>query len=153
MKKIQMGDVFEITTPKGKGYFQYVFNNKTMSELIRILPGLYLEQPENMVQVVARKEIYFVHFPLKAAYRKGIVKLVGKYDLPEEMEFPKKMRTDYVDKFGSRICWHVIDYNTWKRESVKEVTEEQKKLSPWGIWNDTFLIERLAEGWTPEKWM
>lgn len=151
MKRIQIGDVFEIITPKGKGYFQYVYNNKKITELIRILPSLYLEQPKDMVQVVTKKEVYFVHFPLKAAYRRRIVKLVGSYDLPNELELPKKMRTVY--RVGNLMCWHIVDYNTWKRESVKELNEEQKKLSPWDIWNDTFLIERLAEGWTPEKWI
>ena len=37
---------------------------------------------------------------------------------------------------------------------VKELTGGgQKELSPWGIWNDTLLIERMMEGWTPEKWI
>lgn len=41
MKKIKIGDVFKIYTPKGMAYFQYVFQNQYDGELIRTLPGLY----------------------------------------------------------------------------------------------------------------
>ncbi|WP_156350813.1 hypothetical protein [Psychrobacillus sp. FJAT-21963] len=54
---------------------------------------------------------------------------------------------------GELICWHIIDYDTWKRETVERMTEEQKQLSPWGIWNDTLLKQRLAEGWTLDRWI
>lgn len=153
MKKIQVGDVFEITTTKGKGYFQYIYHNKTIGELIRVLPGLYLKQPQDMIPVVAAKELYFVHFPLKASYKQGIVRLIGNFNMPEGLKLPKKMRDNFVDRNGNIICWHIVDYSTWKNESVKVLTEEQKGLSPWGIWNDTLLIERLVEGWTPDKWI
>ena len=152
MKRTKIGDVFEIDTPKGKGYFQYVYSDKKMGELIRILPGLYSHTPEEMSSITAEKEMYFVHFPLNAAYKQGIVRLVGNFALPEELEIPRKMRDDFVDRNGNRICWHIVDYETWKRESVKELTDEQKRLSQWGIWNDTLLIQRMAEGWTPQQW-
>jgi len=153
MKKIQVGDVFEIITPKGKGYFQYVYNNKIIGQLIRILPGLFSEQPNDMLAIVKEKELYFVHFPLKEAYKQGIVKLVGNYNLPQNLKLPKQMRSKNVDKDGNFKSWHIIDYNTWQRLSVTELNEEQKKLSPWGTWNDTLLIEKLVSGWTLEEWI
>ncbi|MCG9968492.1 hypothetical protein L9W92_10555 [Pelotomaculum terephthalicicum JT] len=152
MKKIQIGDVFEIATSKGKGYFQYIYSNKTIGELIRILPGLYLDKPRNMIAIAAAKEVYFVHFPLKAAFKKGIVQFIGNYSLPQDLELPRQMRSKNVDKNGNLICWYIVEYDTWRRVIIKELTKDQKKLSPWGIWNDTLLIERLAEGWTPEEW-
>ncbi|GGA49178.1 hypothetical protein [Psychrobacillus lasiicapitis] len=54
---------------------------------------------------------------------------------------------------GVLICWHIIDYDTWSRENVERLSKEQKQLSPWGIWNDTLLKQRLAEGWTLDKWI
>jgi hypothetical protein len=153
MRKIQIGDVFEVFTSGGRGYFQYVYNNRTIGELIRILPGLYLEQPQDLLSIVMKKELYFIHFPLKAAYKQRLVRLIGNFSLPIELQLPKKMRDKYSDKNGKLICWHIVDYNTWKNESVKVLTEEQKKLSPWGTWNDTLLIQRLVEGWTLDKWI
>lgn len=54
---------------------------------------------------------------------------------------------------GEFICWHIIDYETWKRERVEVLTHEQKQLSPWGTWNETKLIEKLVEGWTLDEWI
>lgn len=153
MKKAQIGDVFGIETPKGIGYFQYVYlNPKDDIELIRVFPGLYAEEPQRMEDIVLQQEVYFVQFPVRAAYRRKIIRLIGHYEVPSEIEVPpKQMRTTHMVR-GEFICWHIVDYETWRRTSVKDLTEEQKKLSPWGIWNDTFLIEKMVEGWTLGKW-
>jgi len=50
------------------------------------------------------------------------------------------------------LGWHIIDTETWQRQLVKTLTPEQKQLSPWGIWNDTLLIENLVDDWELEKW-
>ena len=154
MKKGQVGDVFEIETSKGKGYFQYVYLNSSDDiELIRVFPGLYAEAPQNMEELVLQKEAFFVQFPVRAAYRRKIVRLMGHYEIPLKLELPPpKMRTPHVVR-GKFICWHIVDYKTLQRVSVKNLSEEQKKFSPWEIWNDTLLIEKMMEGWTPEKWL
>jgi hypothetical protein len=43
MARIKIGDVFEISTPKGKAYLQYVHKNETIGELLRILEGLFID--------------------------------------------------------------------------------------------------------------
>jgi len=136
MKSIQLGDVFEIPAPSGKEIFQYVHQHKTIGELIRILPGLYETTPENIDPIVNQKELYFVHFPLKAAYRRGIVDCLGNFDIPQSVSIPAHFRDKHVVR-GDFICWHIVDYATWKRTSVKELSKEQVMLSPWGVWNDT----------------
>lgn len=153
MKRIKIGDVFRIKTDNGIAYFQYVFNNKTIGELIRILPGLYEEQLNNLSDLVEEKELFFIHFPLKAAYKQEIVNFVDNFDLPKSLKLPRYMRSKKVDNESKLISWQIIDYNTWKRESVNKLSPEQIKLSPWGTWNDTLLIERLSEGWTLDKWL
>lgn len=153
MKKISIGDIFGIDTPKGKAYFQYVYQDETIGELIRILPGLYKQKPNNFTDLVKQNELFFLYFPLKSAYKRKIVKLVGNYLLSNNFRKPKLMRAKNVDQNGKFINWHVIDTDTWKREHVTELTEEYKQLSPWGVWNDTLLIERLSTGWTLDKWI
>jgi len=151
MKRVQIGDVFEIETPKGRGYFKYVYINvRNAVELIRVIPGLYSEELENMAGLVSPKEAFYVQFPVKAAYWRKIVRLIGNYEVLAGLELPpKQMRTTHIIR-GEFICWHIVDYETLHITSVKELTDEQKKLSPWGIWNDTLLIEKLVEGWMPE---
>lgn len=151
MKRIRLGDVFELETTKGKAYVQFVHDNKDVSELIRILPGLFSECPD-LESIVSKKEEFFVHFPLKAAFKKGIVRFVGSFELPDGLKLPQKMRTEVVDNNGDLIGWHIVDYSSWQRESISDLTEDQKALSPWGIWNDTLLADRLASGWSLENW-
>jgi len=153
MSKIQIGDLFSIQTLKGLAYFQYVQSSKkTMGEIIRILHGLFVEQPNDFQKIINAKELFFVHFPLKFALKKGIVSFIGNFNLPNDLQIPKFMRDKNVDRNKNLIDWDIVNVDTWMIEKVKSLSEEQKQLSPWGIWNDTLLIERLREGWTLEKW-
>jgi hypothetical protein len=150
MKKLQIGDVFEINTPNGNAYVQYVHQHKTIGELIRILPGLYQDNPYTLDELVKVRELYFVHFPLKAAHKQQIVKKIGNFNIPDSVSIPTYFRTDHIVK-GEFLSWHIVDYSTWKIKAVKELTEEEIKLSPWDTWNDTLLIEKLGQQWTLGK--
>lgn len=152
MRRIKIGDVFEIKTSKGKGYIQYVFANKTVGELIRVFPKQYSVDFDEVSNVVSSCDYYFVHFPLKAALKKEIVKFVENYPVPSEVKLPEQMRSRKVDKDGNFVSWQIVDYSTWQRTNVEKLSSSDKKLSPWGTWNDTLLVERIEEGWTPEKW-
>jgi hypothetical protein len=151
--KAKIGDVFEIPTRKGKGYFQYVFENKSVGQLIRVLPGLYPERPEDINGIVVLPERYFIHFPLNGALNRKIIISLGNFPLPCDFKLPIKFRSKFIDKDRNLISWHIVDYKTWKREKVMVLTEEQKQLSEWGIWNDTLLIENLEHGWTLANWI
>jgi len=150
MSKIRIGDIFEINTPKGKGYLHYVYKDKLMGDLIRVLPGLYSERPDNLSELAKSKERYMIFFPLSAAYKKKSIEYAGRLDLIDFVK-PGYMRDTHIVR-GDFLGWHIIDTNTIHRQLVKNLTIEQGKLSPWGIWNDTLLIERLVTGWTLEEW-
>ncbi|MFJ5763132.1 hypothetical protein ACIQAA_29255 [Neobacillus sp. NPDC093182] len=152
MVQVKIGDVFDIVTPNGIGLFQYVHKDETMGQLIRILPSLYEEGYILENELVEKKEMYLVHFPLGTALKQRIVNRKGNFNPPLDFVLPKKFRSKHTIK-GEFINWHIIDYETWKREQVQEQSDEQKQLSPWGTWNDTLLKERLAEGWTLDKWI
>jgi hypothetical protein len=147
--KIKIGDVFEIETSKGLAYLQYVHQGS--SALIRILPGLYQGVPENLGEIVQNKELFFLKFPIKAALKQKIVKFILNYELPSDLKLPTHMRIKYST--NNEQFWYIVDYSTMKREILYELNDEQKKLSPWGTWNDTLLKEKLAEGWTLEQWV
>lgn len=142
MGKIKVGDVFEINTPKGKAYLHYIYKDKTTGDLIRVLPGLHSDRPANFDTLVGSKERYMVFFPLTAANKQKIVEQIGYYSADNFVK-PRFMRTEHVVR-GEFLGWHIVDTETWQRQLVKTLTSEQKKLSPWGIWNDTLLIENLT---------
>ena len=50
------------------------------------------------------------------------------------------------------LGWHIVDVSTLKRQFVEKLSQEQKQLSPIGIYNDTSLKEMLERGWNLENW-
>lgn len=150
MGRIKLGDIFEINTTKGKAYLHYIYKDKTVGDLIRVLPGLYSDRPDNLLKLAGSKETFMVFFPLSAAYKQKIVEQVGHYPT-DSFKKPKHMRIEHIIR-GEFLGWHIVDTETWQRQLAKTLTPEQKKLSPWGIWNATLLIENLTNDWTLEKW-
>ncbi|MDQ0639853.1 hypothetical protein QF042_003418 [Pedobacter sp. W3I1] len=145
----KIGDIFEINTPKGKAYLHYIYKDPTIGDLVRVLPGLHCERPANFDKLAGSKERYMIYFPLAAANKQKIVEKVGSYLF--KFEKPKYMRTEHIVK-GEFLGWHIINTDTWQRQLVKSLNSEQKQLSPWGIWNDTLLVENLVADWNLEKW-
>lgn len=152
MTKIKIGDVFKINTPNGEAYLQYVHEDETIGELVRILPGVYEKLPENLNEIVAGKEAYLLHCPLKPAIRHKIIEAISNYDISQDFKIPQKFRTEITDDEGNLIGWCIVDYVTWYNDVVYELTEEQIQLSPWGIWSYPLLVERVSEGWALENW-
>jgi len=150
MAKIKIGDIFEMNTLKGKSYLHYIYKDKAIGDLVRVLPGLYSERPANFDKLAGSKERYMIFFPLSAASKQKIVEQVSFYP-SDKFEKPKYMRSEHIVR-GEFIGWHIIDTETWHRQLVKRLTSEQKQLSPWGIWNDTLLIENIINEWSLEHW-
>lgn len=150
MAKNKIGDIFEINTPKGKAYLHYIYKDSVIGELVRVLQGLYSDRPTNFDQLAASKERYIISFPLSAAIKQKIVKPVGFYSA-SNFSKPELMRTEHNVR-GEFLGWHLINTETWHRQLVMTLSPEQKKLSPWGIWNDKLLIDNLVNDWSLEDW-
>lgn len=150
MARVKLGDIFEIETSKGNAYLHLIHKDNETGELVRVLKGLYRERPISFDDIVRFPESFMVCFPLSAANRKKRVRHVGN-SLTTTFEKPKYMRTEHNVR-GEFLGWHIIDTNTWERQLIRELTPEQKLLSPWGTWNDTLLIENLENGWSLDKW-
>jgi hypothetical protein len=119
-----VGDIFEIITSKGKAYLHYIYKDQSIGDLIRVLPGLYLERPISFEKLAKSKESYMIFFPLSAANKKKIVEVVGYYDA-SGFRKPDYMRTEHTVR-GEFLGWHIINTETWQRELQKELSSEQK---------------------------
>jgi hypothetical protein len=151
MAKIKIGDIYEIKTKKGKGYFQLVSSDKLEGELIRVFYKLF-DKEEPSLQSLIKGEYYLIGFPLKYALKQDIVKFVRNIELPPDFKIPRYMRTKH--KIGDEFLgWYIVDRETLKLNFVEQLDENQKKLSPHGIVNDTYLIERFEEDWRLEDWL
>jgi hypothetical protein len=147
-KKIEIGDIFEIQTSKGKGYLQCVEIPKGDDvELVKVFYDLYNDTPSD-INSVTTGNYFLVRFPVKASLRMKIVKFVEKIELPKNFQIPLFYRT--INPFGEG--WQIVNSKTLKRDSVLTLTEEQMKLSPWGGMNDTLIKELLEKGWRLESW-
>lgn len=148
-KKIELGDVFAIETSKGIGHLQYVEGPKGDDvELIRVFYNLHGSTDLPNINLKTAGGYFFVRFPLKASLRKKIIRFVEHIDLPKNFQPPIFFRT--VNPFGDG--WQIVNSETLKRETVLHLTDEHKKLSPWGGMNDTLIKELLEKGWRLENW-
>lgn len=150
MSKIQLGDIFEIKTPKGSAYLHFIAKDTMGIEVVRVLSDLYQKRPESFDELIKKKERYIISFPLKSANNKNIVEKVGHIS-SDGYHYPQFMRTPHNIR-GEFLGWHIVNTSTLIRKLVSKLSTEQKKLSPWGVWNDTLLIDRLANNWKLEEW-
>jgi hypothetical protein len=151
MKRLHFGDVFEIATSKGIAYLQLCAVDKDGIQLVRVIKGVYPSHPVNLDEIVSEPELFMVHFPLVAACQRKLISKVGNYPLPSDFQAPEYMRTTYVRQ-GKFMGWHIVNTETLNRRFVECLSPSEVKLSPWGVWNDTLLKERIESGWNLENW-
>jgi len=153
MAKVRIGDLIEIQTHKGLFYAQYTHDDPDYGELIQVCKTCFRKRP-NLIDIAIEDVGIITFFPLNAAIRMEIFTVIGNIDVPEELRaFPVFRVRGYMDKHGTVKQWKFWNgKNTWPIAWLTELTEEQKKLPIRGSWNDTLLIERLQEGWTPEQY-
>jgi len=148
--KIRAGDVFEVKTKRGLAYAQYVMRNLEMGALIRVLPGLHKTRPVSLTEVVAQQEQFVTFFPLQAAIDQEVFEIVAHETVPDESrKMPLFRARGHIDREGFVHDWRLWDGE--KSTRVGKLTPEQRKFPIKEIWNDTLLIERIEQGWTPEQ--
>lgn len=148
---VKLGDVFEIPTEKGAGYFQCVREGRPgKCEVIRVLPGVYCDGGADLVNLIAKGELFFIQFSLEIVLKKKLVRYMGNYDIPESVSVPRYYRHEHLI---SGAGWQIVDSETQIRRPVRELSDEEKKLSPFAIWSLPLLAQRIAEGWRPEDWV
>jgi hypothetical protein len=152
-KRPKLGDIVEIKTPDGLAYAQFVNKHDqppNYGPLIRVLPGLYKSRPSDFFDLVSQPERFLVFFPLGPAVSRGIVTVVANEPIPDHLiGFPILRSPGARDASGRILNWWLWDGRTkWR---VDELSADQRKLSLAVIWNDTLLIQRIVEGWSPER--
>jgi hypothetical protein len=152
MKKLKVGDIFEIETQNGFGYFQCMDIDKSKGELIKVFNKLYEIIPEELINIISVNDFYYYRFPLLNAYLKKIVRFVGNINIDTNFQIPKYMREEHKIR-GDFLGWHIVNTETLFRKLVKELSDDEKMLSEYGIINDSYLKEKLETGWSPKNWI
>ncbi|VVE72757.1 hypothetical protein PCA31118_04304 [Pandoraea captiosa] len=147
---IKIGDIFSIRTSRGLAYFQYVMKHKIMGSMIRVLPGVFEEPPEDMASLVNEVTNFFIFFPVAGALKLGGISKVGNFEIPEYSRGMPLFRAGNANSVTKRVeNWWLWDGE--KEWMVGEITDDQRKLPIRQIWNDTLLIKRIEDGWLPER--
>ncbi len=146
--RVRSGDVFEIKTERGWGYFQFTIKHPDMGQLIRVLPGVHQNRLDDIAKLVSEKESYYVFFPVSGALAKKLIGRIGNFSVPIwAKDIPLMRSAGARARDGKVLTWVIVSNRDEK--IVKTLSESQRHLSLAVIWNDTLLAERIASGWKP----
>lgn len=148
-KRVKPGDVVEIPTSKGLAYAQVILKDNQWGALLRIVPELHKERPSDFSLLLQQAETFKVFFPLGAAVHRGIFEIVANGAIPDSSKgMPVFRSAGHIDRTGRVHFWWIEDGKNYHK--VGKLSQQQKKLPLLEVINDTLLIERIEQGWTPE---
>ena len=150
----QIGDVIEIETPAGLAYAHYTHKHDVppcWGALLRVLPGIHGIRPADFAPLVRERPIFMTFFPLGAACRRRIVRVVANETVPPHATPFPTFRNSHRDRSGRRVPPHFLwdGKREWRVEGLSD--HELREYPPLGVWNDTLLVERIVSGWSHEK--
>jgi hypothetical protein len=149
-KQARIGDVVEIPTQRGLAYGHYALRHQQMGALLRILPGFFPERPTDFCELVKQPPRFVTFFPVGAAIHRGIFEVVANIAVPESAQtLPLFKACGHIDRQGRVRDWWLWDGER-ERRIGRRLCREHRPLPFREIINDTLLIERLEEEWTPE---
>lgn len=146
----KVGDVVELRARSGFIYAQYVNKEKMFGHLVRVFPGVFDSPPSSFSDVVQGKEQFLAFFPLGAAIRRGLVRVVANEQVPTEYKDFPTFKAGWKDpRTGQVSNWWLWDgEREWRVGYLSE--EEKRKYPSREAINDTLLIERVESNWQPE---
>jgi hypothetical protein len=152
MKKYKFGDIFYIKNKKTTVVIQFVEDHKTFGSLVRVLSKHKgkIKQISD-IQLDLEKELFVLFFPLAAAIQRKIAVFLTN-DSKFKFTIPRYMRSEHYTKNDGFTGWEIHDLQESKMHVVKSLDKETIKFSPWGIWNDTLLLEVAESEWSLGTW-
>jgi hypothetical protein len=151
--KVQIGDLVEVKTKKGFAYALYTHSHDKrprFGAMLRLFDELYPSRPANLNAIVSGRVRLSIFFPLQAAVDRGLVEVIGRVSIPKSLQTFPIFRTGMVNPQTKKVdSWWLWDgEHEWR---IGELTPEQRTLPIRGVWNDTILIQRIEEGWSPDN--
>ena len=118
--------------------------------LLRVFGEHHASRPNSFDAIVRNRPAFMIFFPLGAAVNRDIFSVVANVPVPLQAQpFPTFRCAGLQDPVTGKVgAWWLWDgEREWR---IGELTKEQRSLSIRGVCNDTFLIEHIEAGWTPE---
>jgi len=149
-RKNVIGVIFQIETSKGPAYGLCTHENEYYEAYLVHLYPIGTELSE----LKETEPQFCCLFPLKIALRqkgmKGIIKEVGRMEIPEQLKKFPIFRYGYPGPGTAKVnFWSFWDGD--KFWPVGEITDEQRKMPVDGVWMASTVIWGLETGYTAEK--
>jgi len=143
-KRARVGDILELEAGGHFAYLQYIGKHPEYGDAVLVSPRLQPRQPSVTENIFS--DGYVAFYPVTAAASQGLVKVVGHVSPPA---LPSRLRRAGV-RSGPRVDTWIIEDESGEVVKAK-LSEEELKFPIAAIWNHDLLIQRVAEGWTPQR--
>jgi len=143
-KRPRPGDVFELRTPDGYAYVQYLGKHPKYGDALLVGPDLHQERAPVVREAFAGGYVTF--YPLTVAVTQELVEWVGHFPPPV---VPRRLRRA-GKRSARRVETWVIEDDNGQAVTAK-LSQEDLRLPIAAIWNHEFLIQRLRERWHPSQ--
>lgn len=109
--KLHPGDIVEIQTPGGLAYVQVTHNHASYPEVVRALPGLHQERPDDLETLARSASLFTSMLPLGGAIEKELIRgaRIGSATIPEQHRAFPTFRMPIRDKRGGIAYWWLWD--------------------------------------------
>ncbi len=79
MRRGKLGDVYAFKTERGYRILHYVYYIEKWGQYIKIFPGFYNEQPQNLEEIISGDCAYMMSLAITKLYRTGLLEWWGTY--------------------------------------------------------------------------
>lgn len=143
-KRLRPGDVLEVNGQSGLVYLQFLGEHPEYGDAVSVCPFEQPSRPSGYEALFI--SAYVIFYPLRAALARGLANVVGHVD---SKGVPKKLRRPGARVGLSIMTWVVENGNS---EITKQrLTEDELQLPIAAIWNHELLLQRVHDGWRPDK--
>ncbi|WNG57763.1 ribonuclease E inhibitor RraB [Archangium gephyra] len=149
-KQARIGDVLEVSTPRGLAYIHYTyFTYRPYFEVIRVLPGFFATRLADFTELVNHPKAFFAFYPARPAVSQGLVEIVAHHPVSPDKAFPAVYRwAGARSREGRVLAWRICEGT--KETLVRELSEEQRYLPIFSIFLHDSLVSALTKEWRPE---
>lgn len=149
-KRAKVGDVVSFGTSKGVAYLHWVSTDPEYGALVRVLPGVFAEEPSHPLSLAEGPHRFFTFFPVGAAVTEGLCTVIGAQKLPRGLDVPPRMRRAGARLRDGRVLTWLVDEPGGRERLTEQLTDDEALLSIRSIWNAEMLEQRILSDWKPE---
>jgi hypothetical protein len=150
-KRIKLGDVFEVQTSKGYGYFQCIYSSQNMGECVRAFEEIYPGRINDLETLAAKPHMFITFVPLKYMLREKLAVYVLNAPIPANAQKLPLFRSGLPDADGHVRTWWLSNEMTGHATKYGPFTNEILALPRYSVWTPRLLILGIEQSYRVEN--